>query len=158
VPDYITSVKENGFYGWPYSYFGQHVDVRVQPQRPDLVAKAIPPDYALSSHVAPLGMVFSDKTSLPAQYRNGVFVAEHGSWDRTPLNGYKVVFIPFENGRPSGPPQDVVTGFVTTDESKTKGRPVGLTLDGNGALLIADDVGNTVWRVSRSAAEIGSLR
>ncbi|HEX4157418.1 MAG TPA: sorbosone dehydrogenase family protein [Rhizomicrobium sp.] len=148
VPDYLTAVKENGFYGWPYSYFGQHVDVRVEPQRPDLVAKAIWPDYALSSHVAPLGIVFSEKSSLPNRYRSGVFVGEHGSWDRTPLNGYKVVYIPFVNGRPSGPPQDVLTGFATADGREAMGRPVGVALDRTGALLIADDVGNTVWRVT----------
>ena len=112
VPDYMTSVKDGGFYGWPYSYYGQHVDPRVQPQRPDLVAKAIPPDYALSSHVAPLGLVFYTGTSLPKPYRGGAFVGEHGSWDRAVLNGYKVVFVPFSNGRPSGMAQDVVTGFL----------------------------------------------
>jgi glucose/arabinose dehydrogenase len=148
VPDYLTSVREGGFYGWPYSYFGQHVDVRVQPQRPDLVATAVPPDYALSSHVAPLGMAFSQASSLPVRYRSGVFVAEHGSWDRSPLNGYKVVYVPFQAGLPSGPPQDVVSGFLTQDERKSQGRPVGLAFDHRGALLIADDVGNTVWRVS----------
>jgi glucose/arabinose dehydrogenase len=151
VPDYLTSVRDGGFYGWPYSYFGQHVDVRVQPQRPDLVATAIPPDYALSSHVAPLGMAFSQASSLPARYRSGVFIAEHGSWDRSPLNGYKVVYVPFQAGRPSGPPQDVITGFLTQDETKVQGRPVGLAFDRFGALLIADDVGNTVWRVSTDA-------
>jgi hypothetical protein len=148
VPDYLTSVRDGAFYGWPYSYFGRHIDVRVQPQRPDLVAKAIAPDYALSSHVAPLGMVFSQASSLPARYRNGVFVAEHGSWDRSPVNGYKVVYVPFDAGRPSGPPQDVVTGFLTQDEKESQGRPVGLALDHTGALLIADDVGNIVWRVA----------
>ncbi|MEA3003487.1 MAG: hypothetical protein QOH81_2275 [Sphingomonadales bacterium] len=151
VPDYLTSVRRNAFYGWPYSYYGQHVDVRVQPQRPDLVASAIPPDYALSSHVAPLGMVFSTGTSLPARYRGGVFVGEHGSWNRIPLNGYKVVYVPFQGGRPSGPPQDVVTGFLTPD-GKARGRPVGVALDRTGALLIADDVGNAVWRVGPAAA------
>ena len=153
VPDYLTSVREGGFYGWPYSYFGQHVDIRAQPQRPDLVAKAIPPDYALSSHVAPLGIAFSQASSLPARYRSGVFVAEHGSWDRSPLNGYKVVYVPFQAGRPSGPPQDVVTGFLTQDETKSQGRPVGLAFDHTGALLIADDVGNTVWRVSTDGSQ-----
>jgi len=153
VPDYLTSVRDGGFYGWPYSYYGQHVDVRVQPQRPDLVATAIPPDYALSSHVAPLGMAFSQASSLPVRYRSGVFIAEHGSWDRSPLNGYKVVYVPFQAGRPSGPPQDVVTGFLTQDESKSQGRPVGLAFDRAGALLIADDVGNAVWRVSAAADE-----
>jgi len=151
VPDYLTSVRDGAFYGWPYSYFGQHVDVRVEPQRPDLVAKAIPPDYALSSHVAPLGMIFTQDCSLPARYRSGVFISEHGSWDRSPLNGYKVVYVPFQNGRPSGPPQDIVTGFLTHDQTESLGRPVGLAFDRTGALLIADDVGNTVWRVSATA-------
>jgi glucose/arabinose dehydrogenase len=151
VPDYLTSVKENGFYGWPYSYYGQHVDERVQPQRPDLVAEAIPPDYALGSHMAPLGMVFTQATSLPAQYRSGVFIGEHGSWDRDPPVGYKVVYVPFSDGRPSGPPQDVVTGFVS-DDAKTRGRPVGVAFDKTGALLVADDVGNAVWRVTASDA------
>jgi glucose/arabinose dehydrogenase len=147
VPDYLTAVRENGFYGWPYSYYGQHVDVRVKPQRPDLVAKAISPDYALSSHVAPLGLVFSQASSLASTYGSGVFVSEHGSWDRNPLSGYKVVYVPFQDGRPSGPPQDVVTGFLTSD-GRAKGRPVGIALDRTGALLIADDVGDVVWRVS----------
>jgi glucose/arabinose dehydrogenase len=147
VPDYLTSVKDGAFYGWPYSYYGQHIDPRVKPQRPDLVAKAIPPDYALSSHVAPLGMVFNTGTSLPAQYKGGAFVGEHGSWDRSVLNGYKVVYVPFVNGRPSGMAQDVVTGFLTPDD-KARGRPVGLAMDTKGGLLIADDVGNTVWRVT----------
>ena len=155
VPDYLTSVRDGGFYGWPYSYFGQHVDVRAEPQRPDLVAKAISPDYALSSHVAPLGMVFTQDCSLPVRYRSGVFISEHGSWDRSPLNGYKVVYVPFQNGRPSGPPQDVVTGFLTRDQTKSLGRPVGLAFDRTGALLIADDVGNTVWRVSAATAPTG---
>ena len=148
VPDYLTSVKDGGFYGWPYSYFGQHVDARVQPQRPDLVAKAIVPDYALSSHVAPLGLAFNTSTGLPDQYRGGAFVGEHGSWDRPQFNGYKVVFVPFADGRPNGKAQDVVTGFLDSD-GHARGRPVGLAFDKSGALLIADDVGNTVWRVSR---------
>ena len=147
VPDYMTSVKDGAFYGWPYSYYGQHLDPRVKPQRPDLVAKAIPPDYALSSHVAPLGMVFDTGDALPARYRGGAFVGEHGSWDRSVLNGYKVVFIPFVNGKPNGMAQDVVTGFLTPDD-KARGRPVGLALDNKGAILIADDVGGAVWRVS----------
>lgn len=147
VPDYLTSVKDGGFYGWPYSYFGQHLDPRVMPQRPDLVAKAIPPDYALSSHVAPLGLTFYTATMLPASYRGGAFVGEHGSWDRYPLNGYKVVYVPFKDGKPSGPPQDVVTGFLTPDDH-AHGRPVGLGVDKAGALLIADDLGNVVWRVT----------
>jgi glucose/arabinose dehydrogenase len=147
VPDYMTSVKDGAFYGWPYSYYGQHVDPRVQPQRPDLVAKAIPPDYALSSHVAPLGLAFYTGTNLPESYRNGAFVGEHGSWNRQQLNGYKVVFVPFNNGKPSGMAQDVVTGFLDGN-NEARGRPVGLAVDKSGALLIADDVGNTVWRVT----------
>lgn len=147
VPDYLTSVKDGAFYGWPYSYYGQHLDPRVKPQRPDLVARAIAPDYALSSHVAPLGLVFYTGDSLPAAYRGGAFVGEHGSWDRSVLNGYKVVFIPFAGGRPSGMPRDVVTGFLTPD-GRAHGRPVGLAVDAHGALLIADDAGNAVWRVT----------
>jgi glucose/arabinose dehydrogenase len=147
VPDYMTSVKDGAFYGWPYSYYGQHVDPRVMPQRPDLVAKAIAPDYALSSHVAPLGLAFDTGTSLPQAYRGGAFVGEHGSWNRDPLNGYKVVFVPFGNGQPNGMAQDVVTGFLNGD-NQARGRPVGLAIDKSGALLIADDVGNTVWRVT----------
>jgi glucose/arabinose dehydrogenase len=146
VPDYMTSVKDGGFYGWPYSYWGRHLDPRVRPQRPDLVARAIKPDYGLSSHVAPLGMVFYTGANLPAAYRGGAFVGEHGSWNRGKFNGYKVVFIPFAGGRPSGMARDVVTGFVTG--GKARGRPVGLAVDARGALLIADDVGGTVWRVT----------
>jgi glucose/arabinose dehydrogenase len=151
VPDYLTSVQDGGFYGWPYSYYGQHLDPRVKPQRPDLVSKAIVPDYALSSHVAPLGLAMSSDNGLPENYRGGAFVGEHGSWDRTPLNGYKVVFVPFSGGKPSGIAQDVVTGFLDAD-GHTHGRPVGLAVDRSGALLIADDVGNTVWRVSAASA------
>jgi glucose/arabinose dehydrogenase len=147
VPDYMTSVKEGAFYGWPYSYYGQHVDPRVMPQRPDLVAKAIPPDYALSSHVAPLGLAFYTGESLPQKYRGGAFVGEHGSWDRGKFNGYKVVFVPFSGGKPNGKAEDVVTGFLN-DKGEARGRPVGVAIDKTGALLIADDVGNTVWRVS----------
>ena len=147
VPDYMTSVRDGGFYGWPYSYFGQHLDPRVQPQRPDLVAKALVPDYALSSHVAPLGLAFNAGAGLPDRYSGGAFVGEHGSWNRPEFNGYKVVFVPFTNGRPSGKAQEIVTGFL--DARKARGRPVGLAFDKSGALLIADDVGNTVWRVSR---------
>jgi glucose/arabinose dehydrogenase len=145
----MTSVKDGAFYGWPYSYYGQNVDPRVQPQRPDLVAKAIPPDYALSSHVAPLGLAFYTGTNLPEQYRGGAFVGEHGSWNRQVLNGYKVVFIPFKDGKPNGKAQDVVTGFLN-DDDQSRGRPVGLAVDKTGGLLIADDVGNTVWRVTSS--------
>jgi glucose/arabinose dehydrogenase len=151
VPDYLTSVKEGGFYGWPFSYWGQHVDSRVQPQRPELVAKAIVPDYALGNHVAPLGLVFAEGTLLPQQFTHGVFIGEHGSWNRKPLSGYKVVFVPFADGRPSGPPVDVLTGFVDADRNAL-GRPVGVAMDKTGALLVADDVGNTVWRVAPGAA------
>jgi glucose/arabinose dehydrogenase len=151
VPDYLTSVKDGGFYGWPYSYYGSHLDPRVQPQRPDLVARAIAPDYALSSHVAPLGLVFDTGANLPFGYRGGAFVGEHGSWDRNPMNGYKVVFVPFANGRPAGTAEDVVTGFLTPGD-EARGRPVGLALDASGALLIADDAGNTVWRVTRAGS------
>lgn len=146
VPDYMTSVKDGAFYGWPWSYYGQHVDERVRPRRPDMVKKAIKPDYALSSHVAPLGMVFSQNSALPEEYRSGAFVGEHGSWNRDFFNGYRVVYVPFEDGVPAGKAQDVVTGFI--DGDKAHGRPVGVGIDGTGALLIADDAGNTVWRVA----------
>jgi len=151
VPDYMTSVKDGGFYGWPYSYYGRHVDPRVEPQRPDLVAKAIVPDYALSSHVAPLGLAFYTADAMP-QYKGGAFVGEHGSWDRPQLNGYKVVFVPFANGHPSGKAKDVVTGFLDK-KGQARGRPVGVAIDKTGALLIADDVGNTVWRVTGAPAQ-----
>ncbi|WP_371765438.1 sorbosone dehydrogenase family protein [Massilia sp.] len=147
VPDYLTSVQEHGFYGWPYSYYGQHVDYRVRPQRPELVKKAIVPDFALGSHVAALGLLFYTGDALP-QYKNGAFISEHGSWDRAPLSGYKVVWVPFANGMPSGKAQDVVTGFHSTDEKHLFGAPVGLAQDADGALLIADDVGDVVWRVT----------
>jgi glucose/arabinose dehydrogenase len=150
VPDYLTFVKEGAFYGWPYSYYGQHVDPRAQPQRPDLVAKAIPPDYAIGSHVAPLGLLFYTGSDLPPQYHGGAFVGEHGSWDRSPLSGYAVAYVAFENGKPVGAPQPVVTGFASGDEKELHGAPVGLAQDRDGALLIADDVGNTVWRVTKS--------
>jgi glucose/arabinose dehydrogenase len=150
VPDYLTSVKDGGFYGWPYSYYGQHIDVRVQPPRPDLVEKAIVPDYALGSHVAPLGLAFYTADGLPSKYRGGAFVGEHGSWDRPTFSGYKVVFVPFSGGHPNGKAEDVVAGFLDAD-GKARGRPVGLAIDKTGALLIADDVGNTVWRVTASA-------
>jgi glucose/arabinose dehydrogenase len=149
VPDYMTSVKDGGFYGWPYSYFGQHIDPRVQPQRPDLVSKAIVPDYALSSHVAPLGLTFYTADGLPEKYKGGAFVGEHGSWDRDQFNGYKVVFVPFKDGKPNGKAEDVVTGFLDKDEA-ARGRPVGVAVDKTGALLIADDAGNVVWRVTRA--------
>jgi glucose/arabinose dehydrogenase len=148
VPDYLTSVQDGGFYGWPYSFYGQTVDRRVQPPRPDLVAKAIKPDYAIGSHVAPLGLWFSAKNALPAKYQGGAFIGEHGSWDRSPLSGYEVVFVAFQQGKPVGKPETVVSGFYSDDEKKLFGAPVGLTQDKDGALLIADDVGNTVWRVT----------
>lgn len=151
VPDYLTSVKDGAFYGWPYSYYGQTVDVRVTPQRPDLVAKAIAPDYALGAHVAPLGMAFAEGNSLPASLASGVFVGEHGSWNRKPLSGYKVVFVPFSGSKPSGKPVDVLTGFVSPD-GKAYGRPVGVAMDKRGALLVADDVGNVIWRVAGTPA------
>lgn len=148
VPDYLTSVKENGFYGWPYSYYGRHVDTRVKPARPDLVAKAIIPDYALGNHVAPLGFTFSGGDSLPEQYRSGAFIGLHGSWNRKPHSGYKVIFVPFRDGRPEGKPVDILTGFLSVD-GKAHGRPVGVAMDTKGGVLIADDVGNIVWRIGR---------
>jgi glucose/arabinose dehydrogenase len=151
VPDYLTSVADGGFYGWPYSYFGAHVDSRVTPQRPDLVAKARKPDYALVPHSAPLGLVFARDTALPPPLRNGAFIGLHGSWNRTPLSGYKVVFVPFAAGKPSGQPVDVLTGFLSED-GKAHGRPVGVAIDTRGALLVADDVGNAVWRVAPASA------
>ncbi|CAM3818847.1 sorbosone dehydrogenase family protein [Rahnella bruchi] len=149
VPDYMTSVQEHGFYGWPYSYYGQHVDERVKPPRPDLVEKAIKPDYAISSHVAPLGLLFYTGDNMP-QYRDGAFVSEHGSWNRKPLNGYQVMWVKFENGKPVGLPQPVVTGFLTDDQKQVRGLPVGLAMDKQGGVLIADDAGNVVWRVSKA--------
>ena len=148
VPDYLTAVQDGAFYGWPYSYWGQHADVRVHPQRPDMVAKAIKPDYGLSSHVAALGLAFSQGETLSPAFANGVFVGEHGSWDRSPVNGYQVIFVPLVNGRPAGAPVPVVTGFLAKDSKTVRGRPVGVALDHTGALLIADDTGNVVWRVS----------
>lgn len=150
VPDYMTSVKDGGFYGWPYSYFGQHVDVRVNPQRPDLVAKAIVPDYALGPHTASLGLTFYQGDLFPESFKNGAFVGQHGSWNRNPRSGYKVIFVPFKDGMPSGKPQDILTGFLN-DKGEARGRPVGVSIDKQGALLVADDVGNTVWRVTPSA-------
>ncbi len=147
VPDYLSSVKDGGFYGWPYSYYGQHVDVRVKPPKPDLVAKAIVPDYALGPHVAALGLTFYRGKLLGPRYAGGAFIGQHGSWNRKPLSGYNVVFVPFANGKPSGKPEEILSGFVTKDE-KALGRPVGVAVDKTGALLVADDVGNTVWRVT----------
>ncbi|MDQ0084955.1 glucose/arabinose dehydrogenase [Variovorax boronicumulans] len=149
VPDYLTSVKDGAFYGWPWSYYGGIVDARVTPQNPEMAAKAIAPDYALGSHVAPLGLAFSRAGGMPEQFASGVFIGEHGSWNRKPKSGYKVVFVPFIGGKPSGPPVDVLTGFLTADE-KAQGRPVGVALDKGGALIVADDVGNAVWRVSKA--------
>lgn len=150
VPDYLTSVRDGAFYGWPYSYYGQHVDDRVQPPRPELVAKAIKPDYALGSHVAPLGMTFSDGAGWPGPYASGVFIGQHGSWNRRPRSGYNVVFVPFAGGKPSGQPIEVLKGFVNED-GEANGRPVGVAIDKRGALLVADDVGNAVWRVTNAA-------
>ena len=152
VPDYLTLVKDGAFYGWPYSYYGQNVDTRVKPPRPDLVATAVPPDYALGSHVAPLGMAFSEGNALPPALSSGVYVGEHGSWNRMPHSGYKVVFVPFALGKPSGLPVDVLTGFLTA-EGKAYGRPVGVAMDRRGALLVADDVGNVIWRVSAAPGQ-----
>jgi glucose/arabinose dehydrogenase len=149
-PDYMTAVKDGAFYGWPYSYFGQHVDDRVKPQRPDLVARAVVPDYALGPHTASLGLCAADGTSLPDEFQHGMFVGQHGSWSRKPLSGYKVIFVPFTDGRPSGMPVDVLTGFVDPD-GKARGRPVGVEIDRRGDLLVADDVGNTVWRATAAA-------
>jgi glucose/arabinose dehydrogenase len=154
VPDYLTSVKDGEFYGWPYSYYGQHVDTRV-PADPAMLAKAIVPDYALGNHVAPLGLTFNDGDLLPSQYHGGAFMGEHGSWNRKPRSGYKVVFVPFANGRPTGMPTDVLTGFVDED-GDARGRPVGVAIDKDGALLVADDVGNTVWRVTPAGAKSAS--
>jgi glucose/arabinose dehydrogenase len=145
VPDYLTSVRDGAFYGWPYSYYGQNVDKRVQPPRPDLVAKAIKPDYALGNHVAPLGLVFSGNAKLP--FGEGAYVGQHGSWNRRPHSGYNVVFIPFRDGKPSGKPVEVLNGFLSP-EGDAYGRPVGVAIDGRGALLVADDVGNVIWRVT----------
>ncbi|MFM0237187.1 PQQ-dependent sugar dehydrogenase [Paraburkholderia phytofirmans] len=147
VPDYMTAVKDGAFYGFPYSYYGQHIDTRVKPQRPDLVATAIAPDYALGNHTASLGLVFYDRTLFPAHYRGGAFVGQHGSWNRKPYSGYKVVFIPFVKGEPQGAPEDFLSGFLTAD-GHAVGRPVGVAVDKRGALLVADDVGNAVWRVA----------
>ena len=147
VPDYMTSVKDGAFYGWPYSYFGQHVDARVKPPQPGLVARAVAPDYALGAHTASLGLAFYTGTLLPERYRDGVFIGQHGSWNRKPFSGYKVIFVPFANGVPSGPPQEVVSGFLDKD-GHAQGRPVGVAIDKAGALLVADDVGNIIWRVA----------
>ena len=149
VPDYVTGVREGGFYGWPYSYWGKHVDSRVRPQDPQKVASAITPDYSLGSHVATLGLAFSS-AAMGARFADGMFVGEHGSWNRSVPTGYRVIFVPFRNGRPSGPPVDFVTGFMGPD-GKTRGRPVGVTVDPRGALIVADDLSNTIWRITPAA-------
>ena len=156
-PDYLTSVRDGGFYGWPYSYWGRHVDARVKPQRPELVATAITPDYALGAHTASLGLAYYAGSELPAPFQGGMFVGQHGSWNRSAYSGYKVIFVPFRAGRPSGDPIDVLTGFLRDDGSGVAhGRPVGVAIDARGALLVADDTGNTVWRVSRSSQQTPS--
>ncbi len=152
VPDYLTSVREGGFYGWPYSYFGQIVDERVTPPRPDLVARAIKPDYALGPHTASLGLALSDGAKLPGRFQGGMLIGQHGSWNREPLSGYRVIFVPFRGGNPSGPPIDLLTGFID-DEGNAKGRPVGIAVDKQGGVLVADDVGNVIWRVSELASD-----
>jgi hypothetical protein len=155
VPDYLTSVRDGGFYGWPYSYYGSHVDERVKPQRPDLVSKALAPDYALGAHTASLGLAFAEPgLSLPATFGAGAFIGQHGSWNRRPFSGYKVIFVPFDAGKPAGPPVDVLTGFLTED-GKARGRPVGVVQDRRGALLVADDVGNVIWRATGAARPPG---
>jgi glucose/arabinose dehydrogenase len=146
----MTSLQDGAFYGWPYSYFGDHVDDRVKPPRPDLVAKAIAPDYALGAHTASLGLTFNSGHLFPPDMEGGAFIGQHGSWNRKPRAGYKVIFVPFANGRPSGQPRDILKGFLN-DKGEAQGRPVGVHLDREGALLVADDVGNTVWRVTPSA-------
>ena len=157
VPDYMTTVKRNGFYGWPYSYYGQTVDERVEPQRADLVATAIKPDYALGPHTGSLGLAFYEGDLLPPRYRGGAFVAQHGSWNREPLSGYRVIFVPFANGRPAGTAEEVLTGFVSVDE-KAHGRPVGVAVDGRGGVLVADDVGNVIWRLGAESSTRISVR
>lgn len=147
VPDYITSVKDGAFYGWPFSYYGQHVDARVSPQNPEMVAKAIAPDYAVGPHTASIGMTFAEADGLPAPFNHGAFVSQHGSWNRKPHSGYKVIFVPFTAGRPTGQPVDFLTGFLD-DKEEAMGRPVGITSDHKGGVLVADDVGNKVWRVT----------
>ena len=150
VPDYLTSVRDGAFYGWPYSYYGQHVDERVKPPRPDMVAKAIVPDYALGAHVAALGLTFAEGAQLGPTYGSGAFIGQHGSWNRKPLSGYNVVYVPFANGKPNGMPVEILSGIVNR-EGDAYGRPVGVAIDKQGALLVADDVGNVVWRVRPAA-------
>ena len=150
VPDYMTSVTPGGFYGWPWSYFGQTVDARVKPENPEMVARAIRPDYALGAHTASLGLAFSQGALLPERFRSGVFIGQHGSWNRKPPSGYQVIFVPFDGARPGGMPLPVLTGFLD-DGGRAMGRPVGLAFDARGALLVADDVGDVIWRVSPAA-------
>jgi glucose/arabinose dehydrogenase len=156
VPDYLTSVKQGAFYGWPYSYYGQHVDERVEPQRPELVAKAVVPDYALGAHTASLGLAFYTARLLPQKYAGGAFIGQHGSWNRDPPSGYKVIFVPFAAGKPNGKAEDVLTGFLD-EKGNARGRPVGVVVDSTGALLVADDVGNSVWRVTPAPTATASL-
>ena len=148
VPDYLTSVQDGAFYGWPFSYYGDHVDTRVEPQNPELVASAIVPDYAVGAHTAPLGLTSSLGNTLPARFENGMFIGQHGSWNREPHNGFQVIFVPFTDGMPSGNPLEVLTGFIKNDSDDAMGRPVGVAIDKLGALLVADDVGNVIWRVT----------
>lgn len=152
VPDYLTSVKDGGFYGWPFSYYGQHVDDRVSPQDPGLVAKAVKPDYALGNHVAPLGLAFAAGDLFPPTYRAGAYIGQHGSWNREPRSGYNVVFVPFKDGQPNGKPVEILNGFVS-DRDEAYGRPVGVVFDKQGALLVADDVGNVIWRVTPATGQ-----
>jgi glucose/arabinose dehydrogenase len=152
VPDFLTSVQDGAFFGFPYSYYGQHVDVRARCQRPDAVARAIAPDYALGNHVAPLGLVFYRGSLLPPRYAGGAFIGEHGSWNRKPRSGYKVIFVAFANGHPVGAPEDVLTGFVDA-KGDALGRPAGVVVDRADALLVADDVGNVIWRVTPAASK-----
>ena len=149
VPDYFTSVKPGGFYGWPYSYWGQHTDARVKELKTDLVNKAIVPDISLGNHVAPLGMIFYTKNEFPSRYHNGAFIAEHGSWNSSTLKGYRVVFIPFSDGKPSGEPEDFLTGFIANmDKNEAHGRPVDIAMLADGSMLVSDDVTNTIWRIT----------
>lgn len=147
VPDYLTALEDGGFYGWPWSYFGQNTDPRVKPKRPDMVARALVPDFALGAHSAALGLLFYRGQLLPPAYRSGAFISLHGSWNRNPISGYKLIYVPFKDGHPAGPPEDILTGFLSK-ESQAYGRPVGISVDARGALLVADDVGNIIWRVS----------
>ena len=153
MPDYLTAVDAGSFYGWPYSYYGGHLDPRVTPQRPDLVEHARVPDYALGPHGAPLGLTFAADARLGARFAEGAFVGQHGSWNRKPRYGYRVIFVPFRDGRPSGAPQEVLTGFLDA-AGNARGRPVGVAIDRRGALLVADDVGNVVWRVTGEPGEL----